>query len=32
MANAWNFISDKERFPLGLDTEVGEKGQKLSGG
>ena len=27
-----NFIFDKMKFPLGLDTNVGERGSKLSGG
>ena len=27
-----NFVFDKEKFPLGLDTNVGERGSKLSGG
>lgn len=32
MANAYDFINDKNLFPLGLDTVVGERGVKLSGG
>lgn len=31
-ANAYNFIYDRDVFPLGYDTVVGEKGVKLSGG
>ena len=31
-ANALDFITDKESFPLGFQTLVGEKGLKLSGG
>ena len=31
-ANAYEFISDRTKFPFGLDTVVGEKGVKLSGG
>jgi len=31
-ANALDFITDKESFPLGFTTLVGEKGLKLSGG
>lgn len=32
MANAYNFIHDENLFPQGLDTVVGERGVKLSGG
>jgi len=32
MANAKDFLQDKSLFPLGLDTLVGERGVKLSGG
>jgi ABC-type multidrug transport system fused ATPase/permease subunit len=32
MANASEFIYDKQLFPDGLDTRVGERGVKLSGG
>ena len=32
MANAHNFLKDKSQFPEGLDTLVGERGVKLSGG
>ena len=31
-ANVHNFVSDKEIFPEGYDTLVGERGVKLSGG
>jgi len=31
-ANAYNFINDKDLFPLGYKTVVGERGVKLSGG
>ena len=31
-ANAYNFIHDKEMFPNGYETVVGERGVKLSGG
>ena len=31
-SNAYNFIHDKEMFPLEYDTVVGERGVKLSGG
>ena len=32
MANANEFLQDKTLFPQGLDTLVGERGVKLSGG
>jgi len=32
MSNAYNFIHDKQMFPKGYDTTVGERGIKLSGG
>jgi ABC-type multidrug transport system fused ATPase/permease subunit len=32
MANAYDFIHDKDLFPEGYDTVVGERGVKLSGG
>ena len=32
MANAYNFITDKVKFPQGFDTVVGERGVLLSGG
>lgn len=32
MANAYGFIHDKELFPEGYETVVGERGVKLSGG
>jgi len=32
MANAYDFINDKDLFPKGYDTIVGERGVKLSGG
>jgi ABC-type multidrug transport system fused ATPase/permease subunit len=32
MANAEEFINNKELFPEGLETVVGERGIKLSGG
>lgn len=32
MANAYEFIHDKDLFPKGYDTVVGERGVKLSGG
>lgn len=31
-ANAFNFVHDKDLFPLGYETLVGERGVKLSGG
>jgi len=31
-ANAYDFIKDKELFPEGYNTIVGERGVKLSGG
>ena len=31
-SNCLNFIQDSSRFPNGLDTLVGERGVKLSGG
>ena len=31
-ANAYNFINNKENFPDGFDSVVGERGVKLSGG
>ena len=32
MASAYDFIRDRELFPDGYDTIVGERGVKLSGG
>lgn len=32
LANAYEFVSNKEIFPDGLETVVGERGVKLSGG
>ncbi len=32
MANAYDFIHDRDLFPEGYDTVVGERGVKLSGG
>lgn len=32
MANAYDFIHDRDLFPEGYDTLVGERGVKLSGG
>lgn len=32
MAGCMEFVENKNRFPLGLETIVGEKGQRLSGG
>ena len=32
LSNAMDFISDKTKFPSGLDTVVGERGVLLSGG
>lgn len=32
MANAYEFIHDRDLFPEGYDTLVGERGVKLSGG
>ncbi len=32
MANAYDFIHDKDLFPEGYETPVGERGVKLSGG
>jgi len=31
-ANAYDFINDKDVFPQGYETLVGERGAKLSGG
>jgi ATP-binding cassette, subfamily B, bacterial MsbA len=31
-SNAYNFIHEKEQFPKGYQTVVGERGVKLSGG
>lgn len=31
-ANLWEIINDKKRFPLGINSPVGERGQLLSGG
>jgi ABC-type multidrug transport system fused ATPase/permease subunit len=31
-ANATEFISNKEQFPMGFETVVGERGVRLSGG
>ncbi len=31
-SNAYDFINDLNVFPEGLDTKVGERGVKLSGG
>jgi ABC-type multidrug transport system fused ATPase/permease subunit len=31
-ANALTFINDRQQFPQGFDTLVGERGIKLSGG
>jgi len=32
MANCLSFIQDLDQFPQGFDTQVGERGVKLSGG
>jgi len=32
MANAYKFVMDKKKFPDGVETVVGEKGVRLSGG
>lgn len=32
LANAYDFVTNKALFPDGLDTIVGERGVKLSGG
>lgn len=32
MSNAYDFIHEKEQFPDGYQTVVGERGVKLSGG
>jgi ABC-type multidrug transport system fused ATPase/permease subunit len=32
MSNAFDFVNDLKMFPDGLDTLVGERGVKLSGG
>jgi len=32
LANAYDFIMDKEMFPEGFETKVGSRGSKLSGG
>lgn len=32
MANAIEFVNNKELFPDGLETTVGERGVRLSGG
>jgi ABC-type multidrug transport system fused ATPase/permease subunit len=31
-SNAYEFVNNKDMFPEGLETLVGEKGVKLSGG